>query len=200
MHESLIKYINSYATTPLTDSEVEIIKNTFIPKRFKKRQYFLQEGEVCKYGAFIVKGAMRQYSVDDKGTEHIVHLFIENWWAVDRESFVMLTPSVYNIDAWDDTEALLTTRADVLNLLNQIPAVAEMIRKLDEKHSIANQRRLNASISLSAEERYNDFAGCYPEFLQRFPQHIIASYLGITKETLSRIRKSTRDRGHAVKK
>ncbi|MCW3118133.1 MAG: cyclic nucleotide-binding protein [Chitinophagaceae bacterium] len=189
MHGPLIKYINDYATTPLTGSEVELIKNTFVPKRIRKKQYFLQEGEVCKYFAFIVKGAMRQYSVDDKGAEHIVQLSIENWWAVDRESFVMLTPSVYNIDAWEDTEALLTTRADILNLYNQIPALVEMARKMDEKHSIANQRRLNASISFPAEKRYSDFANCYPEFLQRFPQHIIASYLGITKETLSRIRK-----------
>lgn len=189
MHELLIKYINSYATTPLTDSETELIKNTFVPKKIRKRQYFLQEGQVCKDGAFIVKGAMRQYSVDDKGAEHIVNLFIENWWASDRESFVMLTPSVYNIDAWEDTEMLLITRADHLNLLNSIPAIVELSRKLDERNYIATQKRLNSSISFSAEKRYADFANNYPEFLQRFPQHIIASYLGITKETLSRIRK-----------
>ena len=189
MHESLIKYINSYATTPLTESEVELIKNTFVPKKIRKRQYFLQEGQVCKYGAFIVKGAMRQYSVDDKGAEHIVHLFIENWWASDRESFVMLTPSVYNIDAWEDTEMLLITRADHLNLLSSIPAIVELSRKLDERNYIATQKRLNSSISFSAEKRYADFGNNYPEFLRRFPQHIIASYLGITKETLSRIRK-----------
>jgi len=189
MHELLIKYINSYSTTQLSDSEMELIKNAFVPKKIRRRQYFLQEGQVCKYGAFIVKGAMRQYSVDDKGVEHVVHLLIENWWAGDRESFVMLTPSVYNIDAWEDTEALLITKADVQNLLNQIPAMVEMVRKLDEKNFIATQRRLNASISFSAEERYSAFESNYPEFLQRFPQHIIASYLGITKETLSRIRK-----------
>jgi len=199
MHESLIKYINSYATTALTDNDTELIKNVFVSKKLRKRQYFLQEGEVCKYSAFIVKGAMRQYSIDDKGVEHIVHLFIENWWVSDRESFVMLTPSVYNIDAWEDTEMLLVTRAD-LNLLDQIPAITQMIRKMDERHSIANQRRLNASISLPAEKRYDEFVSCYPEFLQRFPQHIIASYLGITKETLSRIRKSRASREQVGKK
>ena len=188
MHESLIKYINSYATTPLTDSEVELIKDTFVPKKIRKKQYLLQEGEVCKYAAFIVKGAMRQYSVDDKGVEHIVRLLIENWWAVDRESFVMLTPSVYNIDAWEDTDALLITKAD-MNLLDKIPAVIQMTRKLDDNHAFAYQKRLNAYISLSAEQRYEDFAKQYPEFLQRFPQHIIASYLGISRETLSRLRK-----------
>lgn len=179
---------------------MDLIKNTFVPRRFRKRQYLLQEGEVCKYTAFIVKGAMRQYSVDDKGAEHTVHLCIENWWAGDRESFVMLTPSVYNIDAWEDTDALLVTRADMLNLMNQIPSINQMIRNMDERNSIANQRRLNASISLSAEKRYEEFASCYPEFINRFPQHIIASYLGITKETLSRVRKSARPHERAVKK
>src|SRR5437016_4051918 len=112
MYEPLIKYINSYTDLPLTEKEMGLIKNTFISKRFKKRQYLLQAGEVCKYFAFIVKGAMKQYSVDDKGAEHVVQLSVENWWAGDRESFVMLTPSVYNIDAWEDTDALLITRAD----------------------------------------------------------------------------------------
>jgi CRP-like cAMP-binding protein len=190
MYEPLVKYINSYTTTPLTNNQANLIEKTFVPKKFRKRQYFLQEGQVCKYAAFIVKGAMRQYSVDDKGIEHIVNLYIENWWAVDRESFVMLTPSIYNIDAWEDTDALLLTKADYLTLLDPIPSLSEMARNLDERHSIAVQKRLNSSISLSAEKRYADLANIHPEFLQRFPQHIIASYLGITKETLSRIRKS----------
>src|SRR5215212_1023595 len=126
MHDSLIAYIKRYASTPLTESDIELIKSAFLPKRIRKKQYLLQQGEVCKYAAFIVKGAMRQYSVDDKGTEHIVRLSIENWWAVDRESFVMLTPSIYNIDAWEDTDVLLVTRADFLNELNNIPAISQM--------------------------------------------------------------------------
>src|SRR5438093_12853386 len=115
MHESLLQYIQNYSSLPLSQAEIETIKNSFIPKKLRKKQYFLQEGEVCKYFAFIVKGAMRQYSVDDKGIEHIVHLSIENWWVGDRESYVMLTPSVYNIDAWEETELLIITRADQLN-------------------------------------------------------------------------------------
>ena len=188
MHESLLKYISSYSTTPLTSADVELIKNTFVPKKFRKKQYFLQAGEVCKYSGFVVKGAMRQYSVDDKGAEHIVRLSIENWWVSDRESYIMLTPSIYNIDAWEDTDLLVITRAD-MNMLNSIPPISEMTRKMDEGHSIALQKRLNASISFSAEKRYEEFARSYPELVLRFPQHIIASYLGITKETLSRIRK-----------
>jgi len=194
MYDSLIKYFNSYATTPLRESDIDLITSVFAPKKFRKRQYFLQEGEVCKYTAFIVKGAMRQYSVDDKGEEHIIRLYIENWWANDRESLMKQTPSIYFIDAWEDTEGLLVTKAALIDLIDGIPALSEWIRNLDANFAIASQRRLNAAISLSAEERYHDLEKTYPEFLQRFPQHIIASYLGINRETLSRIR------GRGVKK
>ncbi len=188
MHESFIRYITSHSTTLLTEKEIEVIKNTFVHKKLRKRQYFLQEGQVCKYLGFIVNGAMRQYSVDDKGMEHIVGLCIENWWTGDRDSYINLTPSVYNIDAWEETDLLVVTRAEQLSYLSLIPALNEMARNLDENFAIATQKRLNAHISMPAEKRYSEFSKSYPEFLQRFPQHIIASYLGITKETLSRIR------------
>jgi CRP-like cAMP-binding protein len=193
MHESLLKYITRHSKTPLTESDEDVIKKTFVPKKLRKRQYFLQEGEVCKYLAFIVKGAMRQYSVDARGIEHMVRLSIENWWVGDRESAIMLTPSVYNIDAWEDTE-VLQAATDMWNQLYSIPAINEMWRNLDQNYAIATQKRLKAHISFSAEQRYSDLEKTYPQFLQRFPRHIIASYLGITKETLSRIR------GLAVKK
>ena len=188
MLESLIQYIQHYSSIPLSQAEIETIKNSFIPKKLRKKQYFLQEGEVCKYFAFIVKGAMRQYSVDDKGAEHIVHLSIENWWVGDRESYIMLTPSAYNIDAWEETELLTITRSEQLNLLEKIPSIASMIRHMDERNAIATQRRLNSTISNTADKRYEDFVNYHPEFIQRFPQHLIASYLGITKSSLSRIR------------
>lgn len=189
MFEGLFKYINNYASTPLSESEFELITPVFVPKKIRKKQYFLQEGDVCKHFAFIVKGAMRQYMVDDKGVEHIVHLGIENWWVGDRESWVMLTPSIYYIEAWEDTELLLITRADTLKLVHQYPAFNEMILRLDERNNIATQKRITSSISFTAEKRYADFISSHPDFLQRFPQHTIASYLGITKETLSRVRK-----------
>ena len=189
MHEPLINYIKNHSVTPLTENDEEVIKNTFIPKKIRKRQYFLQEGEVCQYMGFIVKGAMRQYSVDEKGMEHIVRLPIENWWVGDRESHHMLKPSVYNIDAWEDTDLLQISRADTLSYLYSIPAINEMSRILDERYAFAAQKRLNNHISLSAEKRYSSLESIYPELIQRFPQHIIASYLGITKDTLSRIRK-----------
>ena len=188
MYEMLIKYIRDHSTTSLTGRDIESIKNVFVPKKIRKRQYFLQAGEVCKFFAFIVKGAMRQYTVDDKGAEHIIRLLIENWWAVDRESYTNLTPSSYYIDAWEETDTLLVTKADYVEHLSSISAMKEMSTRLDENHAFAFQKRVNAIISLSAEERYADLEKTYPEFLQRFPQHIIASYLGVSRETLSRAR------------
>lgn len=189
MHENLLHYINRHSTSLLTGEEEALILATFQPKKVRKKQYFLQEGEVCKYVGFIVKGAMRQYSVDSKGVEHIVQLYIENWWASDRESAVMLTPSKYNIDAWEDTDLLIVTKADMVDLMEKIPSFGQMTRLMDERSFIASQRRLNSTISNTAEKRYEEFAANHPQFIQRFPQHLIASFLGITKETLSRIKK-----------
>jgi CRP-like cAMP-binding protein len=189
MHSKLLDYIKQHATLPLTSDEEALIAGAFQPKKLRKKQYFLEEGNVCKYVGFIIKGAMRQYSVDDKGVEHIVQLYIENYWASDRESAVMLTPSRYNIDAWEDTELLIATVADMLDLIEKVPSFGQMTRLMDQRSFIVSQRRLNSTISNTAEKRYKEFADNHPQFIQRFPQHLIASFLGITKETLSRIRK-----------
>jgi len=188
MHQQLLNYINNHSTLPLTSTEEELVKAAFKPRKLKKKEYFLQEGDICRHSAFIVKGAMRQYSVDEKGVEHVVNLYIENYWASDRESMIMLTPSVYNIDAWEDTEILIITRAEMAELLSKIPSMVEMIRLMDERNAIANQRRLNSTFRGTAERRYEEFASNHSQFIQRFPQYLIASFLGITPESLSRIR------------
>jgi len=189
VHKNLLAYIRERATSPLTSDEEALIVAAFQPKKLRKKQYFLEEGNVCKYVGFIVKGAMRQYSVDDKGAEHIVQLYIENYWASDRESALMLTPSRFNIDAWENTELLIARVTDMLDLIEKVPSFGQMTRLMDQRSFIVSQRRLNSTISNTAEKRYEEFADNHPQFIQRFPQHLIASFLGITKETLSRIRK-----------
>jgi len=188
MHQIIVQYINKHNFEPLTKEEEDLIVSSFQFKKIRKKQYFLQEGDVCINTGFIMKGAMRMYRVDENGFEHILHLFTENYWATDRESAIMLTPSRYNIDAWEDTELLVISRAEMLELMEKIPALVKMFQKLDERNAIASHRRLNSSISSNAEERYKEFAENHPQFIQRFPLHIIASYIGITKSTLSRIR------------
>ncbi|MBD0255606.1 MAG: Crp/Fnr family transcriptional regulator [Cytophagales bacterium] len=186
--QALRTYIDRYSSDTLSDADFDVVMGAFTPKKLRRRQYLLQAGEVCKYFAFVLKGALRQYSVDEKGLEHIMHFAVENWWAGDRESFVMLTPSRYNIDALEDCDLLLTTNARLQELVRTVPAIAVMIRELDQRNFIATQKRLYASIGHSAEERYAELAAQHPDYLQRFPQHMIASYLGISPETLSRVR------------
>ena len=187
MHDAFFDYIQKFTSAPIPPDEKEQYRHAFNPFKLRRRQYFLQEGNQCRYFAFIVKGAMRQYTVDDKGVEHIVRLGIENWWMGDRESWVMNTASAYNIDAWENTDMLILSRPNAVSLM-KLPTFCEMMRQLDENNNIANQRRITAAISASAEKRYADFAACYPALLERFPQHVIASYLGFTKDTMSRIK------------
>ncbi|EHQ26718.1 Crp/Fnr family transcriptional regulator [Mucilaginibacter paludis] len=189
MFISLFNYFSKQSSIPLSQEDIQLIQKAFVPKQFKKRQFLLREGEVCKYISFIVKGAVRQYTVDDKGNQHVLNLGIENWWTSDRESYHKLTPSIYNIDAWEETEVLMLPKTEGwYDKVNAIPAFCELRKKLDDAHHMAMQRRLHSSINYTAEYRYDELIQNYPDFLQRFPQHIIASYLGITKETLSRIR------------
>ena len=188
MHLALFNYINDYATTPISMEDYQLLENHFTYKKIRKKQYFLEKGEVGKYFAFILNGAMKKYYIDEKGAEHITNLYLENWWVGDMESYTMLTPTIYNIDAWEDTEVLLITNENSKKITNEFPSFNEMLLKLDEKHKIATQKRITATISFTAEKRYESFINSHPDFLERFPLHVIASYLGITKETLSRIR------------
>ncbi|WP_264538146.1 Crp/Fnr family transcriptional regulator [Flavobacterium sp. N1736] len=187
--EQLLDYINQHSSSGISEKDFETVKSYFTHKKLRKKQYFLQEGDICRHFGFILKGSMRQYTVDDKGAEHVIQLAIENWWVGDRESYTMSTPSVYNIEAWEDTELLMISRQDVLELFQRCPAFIETVKMMDDRNNIANQRRITSSISASADKRYTDFINCYPNLLERFPQHIIASYLGITKDTLSRIKR-----------
>ena len=191
MYQNLFNYIYRYTNSQLTSLEQEFIKSAFTPKKLRKKQFFLQEGDVNRYTGFIVKGAMRQCCFDAKGGEQTVNLFVEDYWADDRESFTLMTPSKYSIEAWEDTELLIITRQDILVLTTKVPCLLDMLRTMDDRHAIANQKRVSLSIGCTAEKRYEDFAANYPQFINRFPQHHIASYLGITKETLSRVRKQS---------
>ena len=188
MFENLFNYICRYSNSSLSYDEQEFIKNAFTSKKLRKRQFFLQEGDVNLYTGFIVKGAMRQCCFDAKGVEQTVNFFVEDYWADDRESFTLMTPSKYCIEAWEETQVLIITRQDFLDLAVKVPCITVMLRIMDDRHAIANQKRVNSSIGSTAEKRYEDFAANYPQFTNRFPQHQIASYLGITKETLSRVR------------
>jgi len=188
---ALFDYIQEISGKLLSEDDMRLLMTHFKPKKLRKRQYFLQEGDVCKYIGFVVKGSARTFTVDEKGHEHILKLSLENWWLADFESFYLLTPSRFNIEALEDLEVLQSTNAQIEEFLKDIPAFSAMASLINQNYTIANQKRMQAAMSYTAEERYEDLISNYPDFLKRFPQNMIASYLGLSRETLSRIRKNS---------
>lgn len=189
MYDAYFDYLKKFSAAPLSNDEKALIRQNFTPLKLRKREYLLQAGDICMNYAFIVKGAMRMYSVDNKGLEHVMRLGLEEWWMGDRESFFYRTPSRYHIDALESCELLCINLEGDLELLNNIPAYLKMKMKLDEGMEIAHNRRLISALTDTAGKRYTDLIEHYPAFADRFPQHIIASYLGISKDTLSRVKR-----------
>lgn len=189
MFDKLRKYIDRVTSAVIPDEEFVFIEKAFETKRLRKRQFLLHQDTVCRHMSFVVTGALRQYSIDEDGFEHIVNFAIEDWWISDRGSLLSQTPSRYNIDAVEDSVLLVTT-LDKLNVLReQSLSFLKMAHILDQNHSIAAQKRIEAGITMTAEEKYRYLMAANPEFIQRFPQNMLASYLGLTPETMSRVRK-----------
>ncbi|MGV3588938.1 MAG: Crp/Fnr family transcriptional regulator [Adhaeribacter sp.] len=187
MYEVLAKSIREKVF--LNEDEMQLCASFFTPKKLRKKQYLLQEGDVCRYTAFVEKGALRSYHVDKKDQEHIIQFAFEGWWIADSYSFLTEEPSAYNIDVLEDAELLLLTLPAQEELLLKVPKMERYFRILLQKSLIAMQRRVVSSLSYTAEEKYIKLMEAYPNISQRVAQQQIASYLGITPETLSRIRK-----------
>ncbi len=190
MFESLFKYFEDKSGITLSNEERNQIEGKFKPKKLRKRQYLLQEGDVCKFSGFIVSGAARMFTIDEKGRDHIVRFGVEGWWMCDSKSYTQETPTTFFIEMLEDTQLLLVTWQHIQELIADVPAVALATKAMDKKSFISSQKRIHSAISLTAEERYEDLIKTYPSFVLRFPQNMIASYLGISPETLSRIRKN----------
>ena len=192
MYQLLYDKITSIV--PITEKEFDYIKTLFVPKKLKKRQYLLQAGDICKYQAFVIKGLLRSYTVDEKGNEHILQFALEGWWTADISSYLTNEPSYLNIDALEDVELLMITKPLWEQAMQEIPKLEHYFRIILQNHLVTTQKRLLQSLSETAEEKYNRFMHTYPECLQRMPQQMIASYLGIKRETLNRIRKQIAER------
>lgn len=187
MYEVYFDHFNK--KVPLTQAEQSLIKDHLSVKKIRKKQYLLQEGDVCKTIAFVEKGMLRSYSVDDNGTEHIMQFAPEGWFISDMFSFITGDAANYNIEAIEDSELVLISKSANEELMNKCAKYERFSRILVTGAYVALQKRINSLMSFTLEERYETFMLQYPDIARRVPQHMIASYIGLTPETLSRVRK-----------
>lgn len=174
--------------TDLTPQELGLIEQYYITRHLKKKEHLLQEGEICRHSGLVVKGCLRTYRVDEEGREHTFKFVIENWWAYEPESYSNGTPSAFNIQALEDTELILCSKEDFQYLLEKIPNLRVLTEKLQSNSFNASQQRIYNQIVHSPEERYKLFIEEYPDIFNRVPLHMLASYLGMSRETITRIR------------
>ena len=186
MYERILKNISRFIQ--LTPQETDYFISFLHVKKFKKRQYILHEGEICSYEHFVNKGCLRAYRTDDKGLDHIAQFAIEDWWIGDMYSFLTATPARLNIDAVEDSEVFYFDKPSLEKLYTDVPKFERFYRMVLQNAFIATQGRVIESMSMDAEQRYCNFIERYPLMEQRLPLKQIASYLGITPESLSRIR------------
>lgn len=172
----------------LSKAEEEHIRQFLTPKKLRKKQYVLQEGDVCKHIIFVEKGALRSYVLGESGEEHINAFALEGWTTGDLHSFILGDPGTLNIEALEDSELVLISKPAHEELLKTLPKYETYFRILITDAYMALQRRTTNMISLSLEDRYLALSQLQPNLLQRVPQHMIASFMGVTPETLSRLR------------
>jgi len=184
--EPLLNYFEKLI--PLNEEERELVREKFRSRLYRKKQFVLQEGDVCTHFNFVVRGFLRTYKIDEKGATHIIQFATENNWINDLGSFHGVKPSVLNIDALEDTVVLQINHADLIELYLKAPKFDRIFRVLIEKGFVRLQERLLQNISSTAEDRYQSFLELYPHLTNRLSQTQIASYLGVTPEFLSRLR------------
>ena len=183
----LIEYFNQLL--PLNEEERTVVETVFKGRRVKRRQFILQEGYVCKFNTFVIEGCFKMYMVDTNGKEHNLQFAIENWWIGDIGSFHTEQPSKLYIEAIENSVILQINKEDQLKLFVEYPKFNRIFRVITENALVSTQRRILQNISSTAEERYLDFMERYPHFFNRISNVQIASYLGVTPEFLSTIRK-----------
>ena len=166
-------------------------KNHFItllqPKVYKRRQFILEEGQICKNSIFVTQGCLRGFTVDQSGFEHVLNFAPAGWWIADMYSLLTQKPGILNIEPLEDTEVLLLYKVRQEKLYLEIPQFERFFRIITENSLVAYQQRLIDNLSLTAEERYNNFCKRYPTLINTLPKKHIASYIGVTPEFFSRM-------------
>lgn len=187
MFEVLLSHIEN--KVDITDEQKNRIQSYFTLKKLRRKQYLLMEGDVCKSLSFVSKGLLKSYFLDEKGNEHINMFAFEGWWISDFNSFINQEKSVLNIDAIEETEVLMITLENYEKMMLEIPVMDRYFRILYQNSLVTKDYRLIVSNSYTAEEKYLQLAQKNPEMIKRVPHNLIASYLGLAPETVSRIRK-----------
>lgn len=182
----LLDYINRYVQ--MSADEEAALLSKIIHRTYLKGQFIVQQGDVCKYESFILSGCLRTFYVDRDGQEYIVMFGVEGWWAADFDSFITEKPSIFNIQCLENTEVIQFTYQELERLYTEIPKLERVFRIIFQRALVVAERRIVESAYLPAKEKYLKFRERYPDLDQRVPQYMIASYLGITKEFLSKIR------------
>lgn len=182
----LLDYINR--VVDLTEEEEQVLTSLISSRRLLKGQYFLQQGDVCKFSGFVISGCTKTFYVDDEGQEHVVMFSIEDWWTSDMGSFITQKPADFNVQCLENTELIQFSYENQQKMMAEIPKLERFFRIIVQRAFVASQKRIVRSMSMSAKDRYLYFRNEYPKIEQRIPQYLIASYLGITKEFLSKIK------------
>ncbi len=188
MKEQLHLYLNRYV--PFSEEEINSFYSYLTIQTFQKKEFILKEGEVCKIKFFITKGLIRTFKINDKGNENIIHFGIENWWMTNMESFINQQPSLLYIQALEDTTMLTISKANLEKAYTAIPKLERVFRIITEKMFIAIERKNEHYVKMNSKERYHVFINELKAFSQRVPQYMIASYLDITPEYLSELKKN----------
>jgi CRP-like cAMP-binding protein len=173
----------------LTTEEFSFFSSLLKSSFLKKGEFLLREGDICKYETFVTQGCLKSYYEDENGFEHILDFSIEGWWADDLYSFFTQTPSKSTIKAIEDTDILQISKDDLERVYQKVPAFERFFRLLFQRAYIAQREQINLILSAPAEERYLLFLKKKPYADKRFPQKDIASYLGITPQFLSALKK-----------
>lgn len=185
-YKPLLEYINKFIS--LTVEEETILLSKIVHRIYLKDQYITQQGDTCKTVNFIISGCTKTFYMDLEGQEHIVMFSIEDWWTSDLGSFITQTPADFNVQCIENTKLIQFTYNNLEELYIEIPKLERLFRKIVERAFVASQKRIIRNFSLTAKERYQIFKKTNPKIDQRVPQYMIASYLGVTKEFLSKIK------------
>lgn len=172
----------------LGEDQLQQFHDLFEPRLFKKKSYFLSEGQICAHEGFVLKGLFRVYHVDANGVEQVLYFAPEDWWIADIDSFSNQKPSNLFIEALEDSEVLVISRKNKDFAYEHFPAIEKLFRIMTQKTHVALQRRMIDNLSKTADKRYQDFLAKYPDLYNRLSNRQIAAYLGISHEFLSKIR------------